>query len=88
MHEFSLIRDLMRKITDISRRQNSARVIRVRVKLGAMAHISADHFREHFEEAARGTTAEGAQLEIETNPDQNDRHAQDILLESVDIEQT
>ena len=86
MHEFSLINDLMRKIKDIAREQGATKVVGVKVKLGALAHISADHFREHFEEAAAGTVATGARLEVELNPDENDPNAQDILLDSVEVE--
>ena len=32
--------------------------------LGAFSHISADHFREHFEEATVGHVAEGTQLDV------------------------
>jgi hydrogenase nickel incorporation protein HypA/HybF len=45
-----------------------------------------EHFREHFEAAARGTIAEGCRLEIETLTDKYDPHAQDILLDSVELE--
>lgn len=87
MHEFSLIKDLMRKITAIAVEQGATRVTGVKVKLGALAHISADHFREHFEEAAVGTAAEGAHLEVELNADESDPNAQDILLDSVEVEE-
>ena len=39
------------------------------MKLGALAHISPDHFREHFEHGACGTIAEGARLTIEIGHD-------------------
>jgi hydrogenase nickel incorporation protein HypA/HybF len=86
MHEFSLIKDLMRKIKMIADEQRAARVVSVRVQLGSLAHISADHFREHFEAAAAGTAAEGAQLDIATPQNDQDPHAQDILLQSVEVE--
>lgn len=87
MHEMSLIHDLMRKIETIAREQNANRVAGVKVRIGALAHISADHFREHFEEEAKGTIADGARLEVEMLTDENDPHAQDILLDSVDVEE-
>jgi len=85
MHEMSLMNDLMGKIETISREHGGAQVVGVRVHLGALAHISADHFREHFVEGARGTRAEGARLEIEMGLDPKDPHAQDILLRSVEV---
>ncbi len=87
MHEFSLINDLMRKIAALAAEQGARRVVGVKVKLGALCHISPDHFREHFEEAAVGTVADGARLDVVMNPDPNDPHAQDILLDSVEVEE-
>lgn len=86
MHEMSLIHDLMRKIETIAREQNATKVAGVKVRLGALAHISADHFREHFEEESKGTIADGARLEVVELTDQNDPQAQDIILDSVEVE--
>lgn len=87
MHEISLIHDLMRKIEMIAHEQGAGRVTRVTVQLGALSHISADHFREHFVEGTRGGVADGAELTIETSEDIHDPHAQDIMLLSVDVAQ-
>jgi hydrogenase nickel incorporation protein HypA/HybF len=87
MHEFSLINDLMWKIDAIAREQGARRVVGVKVRLGALSHISPDHFREHFEAATTGTIAEAARLDIETLREERDPHAQDILLDSVEVEE-
>ena len=87
MHQISLINDLLHKIEDIARRQRAQKVTAVKVRLGALSHISAHHFREHFEEGTKSTLAEGARLETELSGDIHDPHAQDILLLSVDIEE-
>jgi hydrogenase nickel incorporation protein HypA/HybF len=86
MHEFSLIHDLIHKIQGVATEHGAQRVIAVKVSLGALSHISPDHFREHFDEAASGTVAEGAQLEIDACTDEESPTAQDILLQSVDVE--
>ena len=86
MHEMSLIHDLMRKIETIARDQNAAKVVGVKVRLGALAHISADHFREHFEEESKGTIADGARLQVELLTDEKDPQAQDIMLDSIEVE--
>ncbi len=88
MHEFSLIHDLMRKIETVAREHGGKKILGVKVRLGALAHISPEHFREHFVEASAGTIAAGAKLEVEQLTDQSDPHAQDILLESVEVEET
>ena len=88
MHELSLMKDLMEKILTVLAEQNGNRVTGLTVQIGALAHISGDHFREHFAEAARDTAAEGARLAIHTATDIHDPSAQDILLLSVELETT
>lgn len=85
MHEMSLINNLIRKMEGIARERKVSKITKARVRLGALSHISAEHFREHFVEGTKGTVAEGAALEIETPEDIADPHAQDILLLSVDV---
>jgi hydrogenase nickel incorporation protein HypA/HybF len=86
MHEFSLMNDLMRKINSVARDHGAHRIVGVKVKLGSLAHISPEHLRQHFVEAAAHTLAAGARLEIEELKDETDSRAQDILLESVEME--
>ncbi len=87
MHEASLMKNLMGKVEQLAREHGAGRVTRVSVKLGALSHFSPDHFREHFEQASRGTAAEGASLEIELLTDILHPRAQDVIFDSVDIEQ-
>ena len=85
MHEMSLMNDLVRKIEREACEHGQAPVVAVRVVLGALSHISPEHFREHFADAVRGTPLDGAVLSIATSDDINDPQAQDILLESVEL---
>ena len=86
MHEASLMISLMTQIETLLDTQKAARAVGVCVKLGALSHLSPEHFREHFERASAGTRAEVARLDITVNDDINDHLAQDIVLESVDVE--
>ncbi|MEW6731350.1 MAG: hydrogenase maturation nickel metallochaperone HypA [Acidobacteriota bacterium] len=86
MHELSLLADLIKKIESIAYEQKVTRITGVKVKLGALSHISPEHFREHFLHASQGTAAEGAELVIDLLKDENDPHAQDILLDSLEVE--
>lgn len=87
MHEASLLKDLMSKIITVAGANDSRRVIGVKVKLGALSHISEGHFREHFERMAEGTIAAHARLDIDVSSDITDPQAQDIMLESVELEE-
>ena len=86
MHEASLIRNLMRKIGSLAEAENAVRVTTVHIWLGALSHMSADHFRDHFEQAAKGTIADGASLEIEVSTDIHDPNAQELLLRRIEVE--
>lgn len=86
MHEQALMRDLMRKITAEAEAEGATRVTRIRVRLGALSHLTDAHFREHFEEASRGTVAEGAAVDAELRSDPTEPDAQGVVLESIEVE--
>jgi len=86
MHEASLIRDLIAKVTTLAAAQGAVRVTRVSVWLGALSHMSPQHFHEHFATDARGTIADGAALDIETSSDIGDPNAEALLLRSIEVE--
>jgi hydrogenase nickel incorporation protein HypA/HybF len=65
VHERKLMEDLMTRIESEATAAGAMRVTRVRVRLGALSHFTDGHFREHFADAARGTVAEGAEVEVE-----------------------
>jgi len=77
----SLLRGLFTQIDSIAREHRAGRVTVVRLKLGPLAHIEPEHLREHFVEAACGTVAESARLEIETTDELHE-----LTLESLDVE--
>ena len=87
MHEKSLISNLVKKIQLIAGEEKASKVLSITIKLGALSHISPEHFREHFERDVVGTIAEGAELIVQTSEAIDDPNAQDILLLSVDIEE-
>lgn len=86
MHEAHLMRDLMAKIAAVAAAEGAARVTRVSVWLGALSHMSEAHFAEHFRDSAAGTLAEGAALDVTMSEDPAHPAAQDILLQSVEVE--
>lgn len=86
MHERALMRDVMERIEAIAREEGATRVTRVDVRLGALSHFTADHFRDHFEDASRGTVAEGALVVASLTGDVRDTNASDVLVESVEVE--
>jgi len=85
MHEMGLMNDLLAKIRKIAADHNAEAVAKVEVRLGALAHISESHFKEHFVHGSRGTLAEGAELVVRLDTDIHAAGAQDILLERVEV---
>jgi hydrogenase nickel incorporation protein HypA/HybF len=86
MHERALMLDVMSRIEEVARVEGASRVIRVDVKLGALSHFTPDHFREHFEDAARGTVAEGAEIVATLETDVSENGAAGVVIESVEVE--
>ncbi|WP_193164248.1 hydrogenase/urease maturation nickel metallochaperone HypA [Microbulbifer hainanensis] len=85
MHEQSLIRNLVRKIQQLAEHQGGT-LVAARLRLGALAHISAEHLREHFEQETGGTPLEGLRLQIEEMQDIHDVEAQEIILDSLEFQ--
>lgn len=85
MHELSLLKDLLNKIRQIAQQQQPDQLTAVTVELGALAHISAEHFRQHFETAVTGTDLETVGLTVVCNDDIHAPAAQDIVLTSVEL---
>ena len=85
MHEKHLTEDLVRQLETLAA-EEGARVSRIRVRLGALSHFTPEHFREHFDEAAAGTLAEGAEVQAELDTDPTAPGAQSVLLETVELE--
>lgn len=86
MHETRLVRTLIRRIEEAAEANGAQRVIGVQVWLGALSHLSAAHFREHFAAESHGTLAHGAILTVTESADPADPRAQQLLLESLDLE--
>ncbi|MCB0403626.1 MAG: hydrogenase maturation nickel metallochaperone HypA [Bdellovibrionales bacterium] len=86
MHEQSLINNLMDKIAEQAKIHGANKVTEVHVWLGALSHMSPEHFKEHFDISAKDTLTDGAKLKIETSTDIHDPNAHDILLRNVQIE--
>jgi hydrogenase nickel incorporation protein HypA/HybF len=86
MHEASLMKGLMQKIGEVAANEGASGVVAVEVWLGALSHMSAAHFAEHFAQASAGTMAERARLDVTVSEDTAHPNAQDILLVSVEVQ--
>ena len=76
----------MRRILSMAANEDARRVTGVSVRLGALSHMSPGHFGEHYEQAAAGTIAEGAALDIAVSDDITDPYATEVVLTAVEVE--
>lgn len=83
MHEEALLRDLRRKVDELSRSHGGARVVRARVALGALSHLDEPRLRELWARAMAGGPADGATLEVDPPGRVDEPGAASIVLRSV-----
>jgi len=86
MHESSMMKGVLRRIETIAAAEHATRVVRVSVRLGALSQMSPGHFAEHFTHAVQGTVAADAELDVSVSDNALDAAAQDIIVESVEVE--
>lgn len=84
MHEHSLIKNLLHTMAELATQENGA-IVGATIQLGALSHISAEHFREHFVHETAGTGLEGINLNIIALDDIHHPLAQDIVLQSLEF---
>jgi hydrogenase nickel incorporation protein HypA/HybF len=79
--------DVVRKVEEVARAEGAARVTRVEVRFGPLSHFTPEHFREHFEDATRGTCAEGAVVDAVLDDDLTGERAAGVVLVGVEVEE-
>ena len=77
--------DLVRKVLAVAGAERATSVTRIRVRLGALSHFTPEHFREHWGDAARGTLAEGADVDAVMDDELTGGAAQGVVLEAVEV---
>lgn len=87
MHEQSLARDAVRRVEAAAREAGHGRIVRVRLTVGALAGVSPEHLRRHFAEAARGTRAEGAAVEIRAGDGVTLPDGDGLRVDSIEVEE-
>lgn len=68
VHELAVTRDIVKVVERNARAQGASRVLRVRLVVGKMRNFEREWVQKYFDRFAKGTVAEGAQLEIDYVP--------------------
>lgn len=85
MHEAALFRDLRGKLLEIGSDHPGELILRVRVQVGALSHVSPSAVAGAWAEITRGTPAEGAALITQELSDPYGPGADLVVLSSVDL---
>ena len=85
MHEEAILRDLVHKVQEVAQTNGGARVTRIDLWVGALAHFSESALRERWALATRATALEGSGLAVEMSNDVHDPRAQGVILRSVEV---
>lgn len=87
LHELSLIRDIIARLEDIAAENNARRIRGIRLRFGALTHTPPELFKEQLRMMVKDNELfYGMEIDVEVMDDIDD-NAQDIILESVDLEE-
>lgn len=64
MHEYSLVRGLLRQIEELRRQHDACLVVSLRLIVGEFSGVEADLLHSAFEDLSKGTPAEAASIDI------------------------
>jgi hydrogenase nickel incorporation protein HypA/HybF len=79
MHEFKLVADVLKNVLAVAEDNQAKKVLAVRLQVGEHCHARPDDVEFLFKQAARGSMAEDARMEITTVP------GEDLVLDSIQI---
>jgi len=65
MHEMHLIKDLLADIIKHGKENNAKKICKVYLRMGEFTEINPEILKHFLKENAKGTIAEGAEVEIE-----------------------
>jgi hydrogenase nickel incorporation protein HypA/HybF len=86
VHEEAVLRDLVRKVSEVAGAYPGKRVQRIQLWVGALSHITGAQLTDRWPVAAARTAAEHARVDVSTSTDLADPRAQGVVLLSVDLE--
>ena len=86
MHEWGLVRALVKEIERAAARNGADRVCAAKIKIRRDVWRSPDHLRDQFGIVSAGTVAAGASLVIDFLDERQAQQIKGILLEDMEIE--
>ncbi|MGD8684379.1 MAG: hydrogenase maturation nickel metallochaperone HypA [Chloroflexota bacterium] len=81
MHEAGIVDNILDIVVARAAEEGASRITSVHLEAGALARVSEDALRFHWEQLAEGTPAEGASLHVEQVDEPTD-----LRLVAIDVE--
>ena len=80
MHEFKLVSDVLKSVLKTAEKNQAKKVTLVRFQVGENCHARPENIEFLFRQAARGTIADKAEVEITTIP------GDELILSSIQVD--
>jgi len=80
MHEFKLVSDVLKSVLKTAEKNQAKKVTLVRFQVGENCHARPENIEFLFRQAARGTIADKAEVEITTIP------GDELILASIQVD--
>ena len=80
MHEFKLVADALKNVLITAEENRAKKVTIVRFQVGENCHVKPDNVEFLFRQAARGSIAEDAKIEISAIP------GEELVLSSIQVD--
>ena len=91
MHEQRVVTDLIRRATEVAAEHHANHLSSVTIRVGALSHVEPGSIATGIRRRSRGTPLEEARIEVISGPGGAaalaDEHAEDVILQSVEIEE-
>lgn len=68
MHELAVVADILKIAVRHAERNHAEKVVRIRIRVGALADLYEDWMQRYLDFSSKGTIAEGATMEVEWVP--------------------
>jgi Zn finger protein HypA/HybF involved in hydrogenase expression len=89
MHEKRLVADLIRKASEVAADHHTDHLAVVTVRVGALSHVAAGSIAAQIRDGATGTPVENARIDVVIGAGGAaaiaDEHAEDVILQSVEL---
>jgi hydrogenase nickel incorporation protein HypA/HybF len=86
MHEYHMVERLVWQAVEAAKEKKASRITRIALAVSARAGINPESVRLHFPQAAKGTIAESAELDIKVIEGSGEKDCPALYIEDIEVE--